>query len=155
MSSDETRPILTNAYLDNYHDTLVLVATDSYKLVAIQLGEADMVLAGRFIPRAELIKWYKLAATRDLLTLEVIAGMAIVDNDSKYPAWQKLLDKQEEETDPKYTGATDSISFNASYALTLEKLAGQSLSYQLNGYMGQMQATTDDGLYILMPLKAK
>lgn len=149
ISSDEARPVLTHAMIDILENNMVLVATDSYKLAAVALSttEDDRTHVGKFISRELLTKWYKLANTKDILSTQELLDMAKTDESMKFPKWQSLLEQQKAQS-------TSSITFNAQYALTLEKLAGQPLSYKLHGDMGAMRANINDSVYLLMPMKS-
>jgi hypothetical protein len=161
LSKDDTRPVLEHALIDDYQGRMVLVATDSYKLVALNIGPLDgwPEHVGKFVSRDALTRWYKLAGNKDMLGAEELVEMATVDDDLAYPKWQNLL----KERDPSGVGYTEQdlqpvpiskLSFNAKYALTLETVAAHVLTYELHGPLGAMIATTDNGLFILMPMKS-
>ena len=160
ISADLTRPALTYAYIDDYDGKTVLVATDSYKLAVLDVGRVPDPEAhvGKFVARAELLKWYKLAESRDLLTSEGVLGMAErIDEAIKYPDWRMLLTRHYERVatlvkHKEFVGASQ-LSFNTEYAVHLETLAGGNLNYKLTGNIDMMVATKNGNLYILMPRK--
>jgi hypothetical protein len=160
LSKDDTRPILEHALIDDYQGQLTLVATDSYKLIALKLHitSADgQEYIGKLVSRDDLTRWYKLAATKDTLMTNDLLAMAAA-SDMNYPKWQDLLKEKtasgngrtDQDLKPE---AVSKIGFQADYAVTLEKLAGTQLFYEFHGPFGAMLARTDDGLFILMPLK--
>jgi hypothetical protein len=157
ISSDESREVLTYAYIDLYKGRPVLVATNSYILAAIYLPDELKEHVGKFISRADITRWYKLAKAKDMLGANDLLEMASGDKPFKYPDWQRLIDSQEEQG-PERSGATDKISFDAKYAMTLQSLAGQQLVYTLHGRRGVMVAVglenkwRETGLYLLMPM---
>ena len=142
ISSDKTRHILCNAYVDTYKDKTVLVATDNYTLVAL---DAPTLQPGRFIHRDELTKWYKLAGAKDILTDEVAHEMSR-DDDLNYPKWQEVIAKVQ-------TTPMTNVLLNAKYMMTLETLKGEHLNLKLHGATAPMIDDTTNNLYLIMPIK--
>lgn len=153
LSSDEVRPILTQASIELYNDITHLVATDSYKLVAIPVnGVSDMV--GKRIPRAELVKWYKLAGTKDYFTDENVRELATIDPEEhgKYPEWQKLIP-----TDTEEPFAQTGMGVQASFLVTMENLAGQSGGMYWDFYKdhSMIVAKENSCIYVVMELRKR
>lgn len=152
LSSDEVRPILTQASIELYNDVTHLVATDSYKLVAIPVnGVSDMV--GKRIPREELVKWYKLASNKDRFTDDNVRELATIDPEEhgKYPDWQKLVPKEDEEKSQQ-----TSIGVQASYLVTMEKLADQPGGMYWDCYNNTMLVSRVNGsIYLVMELRKR
>lgn len=153
LSSDDTRPILTQASIELYNDVSHLVATDSYKLAAIPVnGVSDII--GKRIPREELVKWYKLAGNKDLFTDENVRELATIDPEEhgKYPAWQEIVPKLDEETTPQH-----SFGAQASYMLTMEKLSEQDGGMYWDFYKDHVMLVnrTNGSLYVVMELRKR
>jgi DNA polymerase III sliding clamp (beta) subunit (PCNA family) len=161
ISSDETRPILTNAKIDTYEGRPVLVGTDSYKLAVITLTDDILPLMGYLIPRAELIKWHKLASHKDYLTEADLQPMATPDdqamfrNDdqdkSQYPKWQPLVTRDKNE-------AVTHISINAQFMATMQTLADADgynggLVWEFGGALAPVIAEHNQNIYVVMPRK--
>ncbi len=149
MSKDKMRAVLCNAHIDEYNGKTVLVATNSYVLSAINI-EVDSELVGKTIKREAIEVWYKLATTRNKLDGDALAELASnVANlsDLTYPEWKKVL------PDGYMSGET-TMKFNADYAKTLQDLSGEeALAWKLYGTISPMVATTENGLYVMMPMK--
>ena len=143
ISSDETRHVLCNAYVDTYKERTVLVATDGYMLVAI---DAPTLQPGRFIHRDELTKWYKAATSKDILTDEVAHEMSRDDDFLSYPKWQEIIAKVQ-------TTPMTNILLNARYMMTLSVLKGDVLNLKLHGATAPMIDDTTNNLYLIMPIK--
>lgn len=153
MSSDDSRPVLTQASIELYNDISHLVATDSYKLVAIPVtGVSDMI--GKRIPREELVKWYKLASNKDYFTDENVRELATIDPEEsgKYPEWQKLMPTEEEEP-----FAQTGMGVQASYLLTMENLAGNTGGMYWDFYKdhSMLVARENSCIYVVMELRKK
>lgn len=150
ISTDEIRPVLTYALIDEFEDRLTLIATDGYALAAIALANTDKELCalykGKLISRQSLTRWYKLASVKDILGTEELLGMAESIESMHYPQWQSIAKNHEPEN-------TTRIAFNPQYVVTFTKLAGSNLSFTLKGNGGAMLARHDDNLYLLMPLR--
>jgi DNA polymerase III sliding clamp (beta) subunit (PCNA family) len=150
ISTDEIRPVLTYALIDEFEDRLMLVATDGYALAAIVLANADKELCalykGKLISRQSLTRWYKLASAKDILSTEELLSMAESIEAMHYPQWQPLVKSHKPES-------TTCIAFNAQYAVMLAKIAGSNLTYTLQGNTGSMLARQHDSSYLLMPLR--
>ena len=154
LSSDDTRPILTQASIELHNDHTYLVATDAYKLAAILVnGVSDMI--GKRIPREELVKWYKLASNKDYFTDENVRELATLDPEEhgKYPEWQKLMPKDDQEKSQQ-----TSIGVNASYLLTMENLAQERTGSGMywDCYNNTMLVNrSNDNYYIVMELRKR
>lgn len=154
LSKDESRPVLCYAKLDIVNDRLVLVATNSYILAAVNLEASEdgkQKYAGQMVHRDDLTRWYKLANTKDNLTTEEILLMS-QPAEVKYPKWLRLF--YDDKAELLEGESVDRVTFNSNFALTLEKVAGSPLTYTFHGDLGPMVATTSNGLYCLMPLKS-
>ena len=149
MSKDETHPVLRNAHIDEYNGKTVLVTTNGYTLSAINIV-VDSELVGKTIRREAIEVWYKLATARNKLDGEALAELASNGanlSDITYPEWKKLL------PDGYMSGET-TMKFNADYAKVLQDLSGEgALAWKLYGTISPMIATTDNGLYVMMPMK--
>lgn len=151
MGNDGIREILECAYIDIYKGRTVLVACDAYKLVALNIPDAEgnAIKVGERVPRDALVRWYKLAKASDTFTTADIAELSV--EGAPYVPWQEVL--AEKTTD--VGAAITAVAFNAAYALSLQGVAGEPLTYKLNGTDGPMCANTDNGSYVLMPLRNK
>ena len=152
IGKDTSRAILTNAHIDRYDDSYVLVATDGYVLVALKLGDDAEMLMGKNIRRSAIEKWYKLADGKSRLNTEElrhVSGSDYADNgsydESEYPKWQNILPSGD-------AMGLDELTFNAEYAKNLQDLdGGEGLTYKLHGVLKAMVASNDSGTYVLMP----
>jgi hypothetical protein len=158
ISSDETRPVLTHAKIDELEGQPVLIGTDSYKLAAIKLTDDILPKMGSLIPRAELVKWYKLASNKDYLTETELLEMAIPDDQgfgedkTQYPKWQKLVPS--EDTRTELTG----ICINADFMATMQILSGSDgysggMPWEFYGSLSPVISRKDGSIYLVMPLK--
>jgi len=146
MSSDDARPALCHAWIENINDYPQLVATDSYHAVMFKLPRDMDGQAGESISRTDLTRFYKLMERKDSFSDIEVMGM-VKKSDRRFPAMGQILDKVPGE------GSTEQISFNARYASNLEKVAGQPLIYKTTGKLNPMTANIDGNTFILMPLK--
>ena len=160
LSSDDARPVLTQASIELYNDVSHLVATDGYTLAAIPVnGVSDMI--GRRIEREDLVKWYKLASNKDIFTDENVRELAkevytdFGEKDTegklygKYPEWQKLVPTGEH-------GSFSTVSLNAKYLLTMQTLVGQDEGIEMQFYGDKFSPVVikhDGILCLVMPLK--
>ena len=148
MSKDTMRPVLRNAYIDEYEGRTVLVATDGYMLTALNI-EIDSEHVGKSIKREAIEVWYKLAVARSRFDGEAIAELANNKanlSDLNYPKWQGPIDREQ--------SAQDAMMFNADYAKTLQDLSGEiGLVWKLHGKLSPMIARTENGMYVMMPMK--
>lgn len=157
INSDETRPILTNAKIDTFEGNPVLVATDTYKMSIIKLSDDVLPIMGQLIPRAELIKWYKLAGNKDYFTEADLLTIAKPDNggfndEPQYPKWQQLVPQQ------KLIQPQASIRINAAYMHTMQVLADcdtypAGMLWEFYGDLAPVVARHENNIYIVMPLK--
>lgn len=150
ISADESRPVLTHAKIDTFNDQTVLVATDSYKLAAINLDPKIVKpILGQLIPRAELQKWYKLATNKDFLTDTDLLTITVKESEvGKYPQWQQLV------PDKKKFSALAGIGLNASYLLTIQTLIDTTaLMLEFYGPLMPVVIRHDQNTYIVMPIK--
>lgn len=145
LSNDDYRPALCRAAISLKDGKPYLAATNSYILAALKLDDSYSELVGKCVLREELVKWYKLADGKSVLTDDVLKDM-LVDNAEKFPGWDALV--------PKSTTATESIGFHPKYAVALCAVADQDLNWKLNGTTGPMLAETSRGIYMLMPSRA-
>lgn len=160
VGNDNTRPALMQLKVERLNERfvaggrLVLMATDSYKFVALYLdSEDEEFLEDKVLTRESLERWYKLADGKsrfnedellELLSHEYANGQPELAG--KFPAWQSLM----------YRPKTDTgvISFDANYAKTLQDVDGvDGLEYELGGPLGVMLAWNERGIYGLMPRK--
>lgn len=154
MSKDDMRPILCTAKVDRYNDKLYLVATDGYKLAAIELDEYADEIEGKMIRRSAIERWYKLATGKDRLTGEELVRLSAEDyamndgyQEGNYPQWQSLVPTGEPE--PQST-----MHFNADYFKIIQDLDGEeSIKVKLYGKLAPMVFETERGLYLVMPMK--
>lgn len=154
ISKDDSRPVLTTAKVDKWGDDIVLVATDGYVLVALQLDKEDGAeLVGKLIRREAIERWYKLATGKSRLDTRELVEVSNEDYGQHgeyanydYPQWQQLIKSHDVEV--------GEIAFNADYAKVLQDLDGSDgLRYELNGSLAPMIANTERGTYVLMPRK--
>lgn len=145
MSSDTSRPIITQASIDEYQEKMYLVATDGYTLAAIKLDDSTRDLKGKRITREDVTKWYKLAATRDRFTDETVRELA-ADQEGNYPEWQRLIPT----ADPEPVAV---IGINAEYLLNIQNLADHfCFKMEFHGVSGQVIMNHNESIYIVMPL---
>jgi len=160
LSSDTARPVLTQASIELYNDVSHLVATDGYMLAAIPVnGVSDMI--GRRIEREDIVKWYKLAGTKDVFTdddvrelaKEVYTDFGEKDTEGKlygkYPEWQKLVPTGE---NAAFTG----INLNVKYLMTAQTLLGRDSGIEMQFFGDKFSPVVikNDGMLVLvMPLK--
>lgn len=135
------REPLTYLQVDLYQNKPVLVATDSYILVALYADESLRDKVGQGMTRNQLEIWYKLATAKSVFEAKDVE----TEKNDRYPKWQQII----EATKPE---PTNKIGFNAKFATRLEAIAGEQLYYELSGD-GAMVANTENGLFVLMPLK--
>jgi hypothetical protein len=138
--------VLKTLYIDTYMGKTVAVATNGDVLVAIE-ASALASHVGKFMLRDELLKWYKLASTRSILTSVEIASL-LVEDDMKYPNWQVLISNLTPQ--PSTT-----VDVNPSYLVKMEELAGESLRWTMHGDVKPYIASNEVGKYVVMPLKKK
>lgn len=155
LSKDDTRPILTSAYVDKWEDDTVLVATNGYIFAALYLDNEDGApLVGKLIRRDAFERWYKLATGRDRLTTQALVGLSSEDygqhgsyQDGKYPDWQKIVPSGAGESQPE-------MIFNADFAKVLQDLEEtDGMKWELTGRLAPMVSRTEKGVYLLMPRK--
>lgn len=150
LSSDNVHPILTQASIELYNDVTHLVATDSYKLVAIPVnGVSDMI--GKRISREDIVKWYKLASNKDRFTDENVRELATLNPEEhgKYPKWQDLVPTGEK------TAFTQTI-LNVNYLMTIQNLfevPGLTLEFYGDKF-GPVVVRNNGMLGLIMPLKS-
>ena len=150
MSSDKTREVLTTAYIDEFEDKYYLVATDGYTLAAIILDTDASGYVGRFVKRDDLIRWYKLASTKDVLTeQELLIGMSrkALQSDASYPNWKDIYTSI-----IKSKFETDTFHINADYFKTMQELVG-GLPVKYLNYHNAFIAKQELGMFIIMKLK--
>ena len=147
IAKDTLRPVLTNATISRYNDRLVLVGTDGHKFAAIYIEDAEE-LEGKLIPREALEVWYKLATGKSRLT-----GQEIVDKlskdaiDGQFPGWQKLIPKGE-------PVAQSTMRFNAEFFKIMQELTGKTdMTVELYGEVHPMVIKSEDGVFVVMPMK--
>ena len=141
MTKNDYRKPLTYLQVDLYNDRPVLVATDSYTLIALYADESLRNKVGQGITRNTLEVWYKLASGRDTVDFTTLE----TEKHDNFPKWQQILEATEHK-------ATERIGFDSKLASRLEVIAGEQLYYELSGD-GAMVANTENGLFVLMPLK--
>lgn len=144
MTKNEYRQPLTYLQIDLYNDKPVLVATDSYTLIALYADESMRDKVGQGITRNTLEVWYKLASGRDMLDFTTLE----TEEHANFPKWQGIVEKMEQKP-------SDQLGFDSKLASRLETIAGEQLYYKLSGNGGAMIANTEKGLFVLMPLKPK
>ena len=149
ISKDDSRPMLQQIKIDLFNEKPVLVTTDSYQMVIFALSDDVLPEMGKMIDRSEIVKWYKLATSKDLFTEAELIDMPATHVEGKYPEWQRLIPKREEMT------AIDHIGINASYLLNLGKLAGNTgMPLEFYGKMSPVLSRFDGNIFVLMPLKS-
>ena len=144
ITKNEYRQPLTYLQIDLYNDKPVLVATDSYTLIALYADESMRDKIGHGITRNTLEVWYKLASGRDTLDFTELE----TEKHDTFPKWQQILEATEQKP-------SDQLGFDSKLASRLETIAGERLYYKLSGNDRAMVANTEKGLFVLMPLKPK
>lgn len=148
LGKDDSRPTIMRASVQEYEGHMYLVATDSYKLAALYIGDVVTEELSMYIEREDLVKWYKLASNKDSFDYSELKERLQPQGDQdRFPAWQKLVPKEEPTPLP-------SVYFNARFMLTMEELADSSLKWEFNGRLGPMLAKQGNSIYIVMPLKS-
>lgn len=149
ISSDTSRPIICTAKIDTYKGRTVLIATDGYQLAALD-APGLKGQEGKLIDRTELIKWYKLASSKDRLDENTLIKMPDARDSEKwygeYPEWIKIIEAQ-------HPGEITKVALNAKYMLTMQILADAPILYTTNGQRGAVTAYENNNLYVIMPLK--
>lgn len=149
MSKDTLRPVLRNLYIDEYNGRTVVVATNGYILTAVNI-EIEPEHVGKSIKREAIEVWYKLATGRSRFdggAVDELVGNSANLSNLEYPKWQSLMPSSE--TEPQ-----EMMIFNAEYAKTLQDLSGENgLIWKLHGKISPMIATTENGMYVMMPMK--
>lgn len=144
MSSDDTRPGICQAWVDERNGKRVLVAVDGYHLVALNT-ELDSKQVGKVITREDLTKWYKQATAKDSFT-DKVANDLLTERLHRYPDnWTSFIP-----TEPEQMGV---FTLNARYLTDLETVNDYPLTYKTYGRLRPFIAETDSGLYIIMPIK--
>ena len=143
MSDDKTRPAICQAWIDKRGDKQVLVTTDGYHLVVLntELGPRHV---GKVVTRDELVKWYKLATAKDVLTNGRLADM-LTEPEHNYPRWEQLIPTEPEQL--------STFTLNARYLTNLETVNGQPLTYKSYGRLRPFVAENENGLFVIMPIK--
>lgn len=148
ISNDTSREVLTNVYIDKYKDTIVAVATDSYKLVALKT-DLNPAMLGKYIKREDIVTWYKLATAKDRFTDDHLIAFSYDRKDDKpqYPKWPNLI--------PETTGQPSSVALNATYLLSLQTLnSDQPLELKFTSdKIGPILANSEIGTFLIMPIK--
>ena len=145
MSSDTSRPVLTEANINIAEGNLYLTATDGYQLVALLLDDSLKELEGKAITRADMTKWYKLATAKDIFNNDTVKELA-TESAGNYPDWYKIIDREQE--------AIPEITINATYMLTMQIIADKPLPWMFHGKLGPAVARWNDDIYVVMPLKS-
>lgn len=155
ISKDDSRPILTTAYVDKWGDDTVLVATNGYVMSVLQLDAEDAEpLLGKMIRREAIERWYKLATGKSRLTTDELVRVSSDDyaqhgsyQEGEYPKWQQIIPDGE-------PYGTSAIAFNADFAKVLQDLDdSEGMRYDLYGELRPMMANTGQGTYLMMPKK--
>lgn len=155
MDKDEMRPILASVYIDRWHDGIVMVATNGYIMAILPLDTEDAEpLVGKMIRREAIERWYKLATGKSRLDTMELVQVASEDygrhgnyQEGNYPKWQGVVPSG-------IADGADTIAFNADLAKTLQDLDGSDgLVWTVYGKLQPLMASTDNGTYLLMPMK--
>lgn len=155
MSKDETRPILCTAKIDVLDGKTVLVATDGYKLAAVNImGDIDKTPVGLIIRREAIERWYKLATGKSRLTADELDGVISDDYgqhgsyvEGNYPEWKKMLPVGEPE-------GQSLMAFNADFFKTVQDLDGENhIRVKLYGRLKPMVMESERGTYVVMPMR--
>lgn len=149
VSSDVSRPVLCHASVSEYKDELYLTATDSYKLVALKLSDVitkDDI--NKVVSRDDLVKWYKLASSRDYFTEETLSDL-LKAPETQYPLWGNIMPVSEQIPQTQFI-------VNANYLLTMQTIAEtQGLTWRLYDKFAPLVANDrNDNIYLVMPLKS-
>lgn len=149
LSNDESREILTQAAICEYEKIVYLVATDSYKLCALQLTDDLKDLVGKRIEKSELIKWYKLADHKSMFTEDDVRELA-TDLEKPYPKWQDLMPEAKD-----LPQACTSVFVDPNHLVTMAKLSETTgLLYEFHGHLGgQLVSKLGGNIYVVMGLK--
>lgn len=155
MGKDESRAILTSVYIDKWGDDTVLVATNGYIMAILQLDPEDAEpLVGKMIRREAIERWYKLATGKSRLNTMELVQVSSDDyaqhgeyQTGEYPRWQSVVPSG-------VADGADEIAFNADLAKTLQDLDGsEGLMWTVYGKLRPLMANTDNGTYLVMPVK--
>lgn len=128
------------AWWTKIDDQSYFVATDSYTMVLLKTDTYN----NGVVSFDDLNRWYKLADGKSRLN-DVEAVDLATDKKIEPPKIEQLIKVD--------SAPIDELGFNATYALRLEKIAGESLRYTLTGKTNPMIAETTTGKFILMPLR--
>jgi hypothetical protein len=144
MTKNIYREPLECLQVDLYNGRPVLVATDGYILIAMYADASLVDKVGYCMKRKNLEIWYKLASGKSVFGTNDLD----LEKNDRFPKWQEII-KNTERKEAK------TIGFDSKLASRLETIAGEQLYYKLSGDGGAMIANTDNGLFLLMPLKPK
>lgn len=146
ISSDDTRPALTHLAVTKIGEGIYLTATDGYHLAALRVSnDWEPYLEKGGIPRAELVKWYKLATAKDVLTEQELFTM-ITEMDKPFPPIADIADN--------LRGTITKIGLNMVYCLRMQELAGHPLQWTFGtSHLSPAIARDDGNIYIVMPVK--
>lgn len=148
ISSDSSRPVLCTASISVYNDRAYLVATDGYKLSALSLPETFKQHEKKVIIRGELVKWYKLAATKDYFTDETLEPL-LEESPGNYPEWSHLLPEQTK----KLVKPITVVALDPKYWVIMNELSGEDLTLEHYDSMLFQAVTRNDDIYIVMGKK--
>lgn len=118
-------------------EQVVAVATDRAMLAVVYINAPDSMV-GKFIPRSELEKWYKLAGAKDLLDWESLKD----DPTVVFPNWKALF---------KTGTAVNRVKLDAELMRKLQILAGEPLIWSFSSTT-PARAKNDKGIYLLAPM---
>lgn len=155
MGKDDMRPILASVYIDRWNDGIVMVATNGYVMAILPLDVEDAEpLVGKMIRREAIERWYKLATGKSRLNTMELVQIASDDygqygsyREGAYPQWTNVVPSG-------IADGAQEIGFNADLAKVLQDLDGNDgLAWTVYGKLQPLMASTDNGTYLLMPIK--
>lgn len=155
ISKDDSRPVLTNAYVTNYKDKPVLVATDGFRASIIYMPEAKE-LEGYMIRRSALEKWYKLATGKSLLDIKEVSDDDYATHssyaDGVYPNVLSLV-PEKPENEEEWEGQTI-MKFNPQFFKDVQDIeASNSVAVEMYGKLKPLVVRGEVGLHLVMPMK--
>lgn len=149
LCGDSLRPALASPFISSYKGDLYLTVTNSYALAAIRLND-NASFGGAvdfYIPHSSLVRWYKLADSRDQLRDKDLLDM-MQSMDYKPPKWQPLFLECKPMT-------RSSVLFDVKLLTNLINLAGANLNLKFYTHQDayQFMANNGDDLFCLMPMR--
>ncbi len=141
--NEDKRPIFSRIHIDTEG---YIEFTDSYQ--AHRSKEPIMAAheVSRFIHLDDLIVWYKLASTRDYITVDTINEIAKDTDGMVYPNLERLMNND--------TCAIEKIALNVKNLTTFMNIVGdEALRMEFTGEMRQVKSYNKLFKSVLLPVR--